>query len=347
MSVRVCGWDIGGAHLKYAVIDESGALCHVEQLACPLWEGLSRLQQALAAITDAKVAGVTLHAVTMTAELCDLFATRAEGVVRVAATLARQLAGRTVVYGIDGWYPPAEVGDAWRAVASMNWHATTRYAAGKVRDGVVLDIGSTTTDLVPFVDGRPVAVGESDAARLAAGELVYTGVARTPVMAVCNRLFYDGRCQTLAAERFATMADVYRLLGELPREADQHPTADGRPADPIHSAARLARMLGTDAVDAGHDALIGCARQLRTAQVCAIDAGLAQLASRTELPAALTTTLVAAGAGAFLVPRLAALRDAQVRDFATLAGAPPALAAATLLCAPAVAVARLAASECP
>lgn len=346
MSAQICGWDVGGAHLKCAVIDETGALCHVSQWACPLWEGMPRLQAALAAAVATHGRDTALHAVTMTAELCDLFATRAEGVARVVAALSGQLTGRIRLYGIDGWYAPEQAGAVWPAVASMNWHASTRLAAREVRDGILLDIGSTTTDLVPFAAGLPLAVGASDADRLAAGELVYTGIVRTPVMAVSDRLAYDGRWQGLAAERFATMADVYRVLGELPAGADQYETADGRPADFAHSCARLARMLGTDADDAHRDALTGCARQLRAAQLRAIDAGLAQLASRRGVPAGLAMTLVAAGAGAFLVPRLAALHDARVVDFAALAEAPPALAASAAQCAPAVAVARLAAAEC-
>ena len=60
------------------------------------------------------------------------------------------------------------------------------------------------------------------------GELLYTGVVRTPVMAVAQTAPFSGRMQRIAAERFATMADVWRLTGDLPGDADPYPTADQR-----------------------------------------------------------------------------------------------------------------------
>ncbi len=47
--------------------------------------------------------------------------------------------------------------------------------------------GSTTTDLVLVVDGAIAARGYTDSERLAAGELVYTGLVRSFVMAVADR----------------------------------------------------------------------------------------------------------------------------------------------------------------
>ena len=46
------------------------------------------------------------------------------------------------------------------------------------------------------------------------------------------------------------MADVYRILGQLPDGADQMTTADGRAKTIEASRARLARMVGCDADDA-------------------------------------------------------------------------------------------------
>ena len=60
-------------------------------------------------------------------------------------------------------------------------------------DGRFMDIGSTTTDLVPLVAGAVAAVGEDDAGRLAAGELAYTGLTRSFVMAMAPRAPF-GKC---------------------------------------------------------------------------------------------------------------------------------------------------------
>src|SRR5947209_4384058 len=80
----------------------------------------------------------------------------------------------------------AEGGHA-QAIASANWRASAEAAALHVRDAILLDIGSTTTDLIPIVAGAVAAVGADDAGRLAAGELVYTGLTRSFVMAMAAR----------------------------------------------------------------------------------------------------------------------------------------------------------------
>jgi len=46
--------------------------------------------------------------------------------------------------------------------------------AGQVGDALLVDIGSTTTDLVAVHNGRVQATGRSDFERLISGELVYT-----------------------------------------------------------------------------------------------------------------------------------------------------------------------------
>ncbi len=52
------------------------------------------------------------------------------------------------------------------------------------------------------------------------------------------------------------MADVYRLTGDLPDDADPYPTPDLRGKSKEESAARLARMLGRDASEAPLEAWV-------------------------------------------------------------------------------------------
>src|SRR5207237_8036402 len=101
--------------------------------------------------------------------------------------------------------------------------------------------GSTTTDIVYLENGRPQPIGLTDSTRMASGELVYTGVRRTPVCAVLG--------MGVAAEFFATMLDAYVLLGLLPENVEDRDTADGRPATREHAVTRLARLLCADAAD--------------------------------------------------------------------------------------------------
>ena len=99
----------------------------------------------------------------------------------------------------------------------------------------MIDIGSTTCDLIPLVDGQPVTIGKTDPNRMINGELIYTGVQRAPVCAVAQLVPWRGRKCPLAHEVFATMWDVYLTLGDLPEEPIEH--AHGRPP-PGHEGGR-------------------------------------------------------------------------------------------------------------
>src|SRR5215831_15947642 len=226
---RATGWDLGGAHLKAAQVDGSGCFLTVLQLPCRLWLGMEEFARALADARS-RLLPCARHAVTMTGELADLFAGRAEGVARLSQAMAEALAATDLrVYAGDGGFvAPAQAGGRWRAVASANWHASARLVAQHHRSALFVDVGSTTADIVPVRDGVVGAVGYTDDERLVSEELVYSGVTRTPVMAIADSVPFDGRRQRLMAEHFATMADVHRLTGELPEDADQLPTADGR-----------------------------------------------------------------------------------------------------------------------
>jgi probable H4MPT-linked C1 transfer pathway protein len=124
--------------------------------------------------------------------------------------------------------------------AAANWLALATYAGGFAPSGTALlvDVGSTTTDIIPLDAGKPIPRGRTDPERLRSRELIYTGVRRTPV---CALLGPDG-----AAEFFATTQDVYLVLGKLPEDATDRETADGRPATVPLAHARLARMVCAD-----------------------------------------------------------------------------------------------------
>src|SRR5262249_22144979 len=224
---------------------QSARLLDAIQLASPLRLGLDRLAQAFAE-AKARMGVAQLHAVTMTGELADTFSSRAEGVEKLSALAARELApAEMALYaGRAGFVAPRDAARHVEDIASANWFASAALAARVPHSALLVGIGSTTTDLVPVVDGAVAARGYTDAERLAAGELVYTGLVRSFVMAVAERAPFAGRWSPLINENFATMADVYRILGQLPEGADQMTTADGRAKTIEASRARLARMVG-------------------------------------------------------------------------------------------------------
>ncbi len=326
------GWDIGGAHLKAIALDETRRVRALQLLSCPLWQGLAQLERALGAALAALPVAPRVHAVTMTGEGCDLFADRADGVARILACVEAALApGPVRVYAADeGLVARA----APARIASMNWHAMGLALAAVRPDALLIDVGSTTTDVILVTDGVVRSVGRDDRERLARDELVYQGVARTPVMALAQRVPYRGAWQGMAAEYFATTADVYRVLGQLPEEADLMPSADGRPKTAHDSAARLARMVGDDLRTETLNAVVELAQWLRDAQLARLRAAALRVRSEACAP-----VVVGAGVGRFLVRELAAWLGVDYLDYADALGVAGAPAAND--CAPALALACL------
>jgi (4-(4-[2-(gamma-L-glutamylamino)ethyl]phenoxymethyl)furan-2-yl)methanamine synthase len=336
----VIGWDVGGAHLK-AARAENGRIVDAIQLASPLRLGLDRLAQAFAE-AKARIGVAELHAVTMTGELADTFASRAEGVERLSALAVRELAPAEVALyaGRAGFIAARDAPRHVEDIASANWFASAALAARVQRTALLVDIGSTTTDLVPVVDGAVAARGYTDAERLAAGELVYTGIVRSFVMAVAERAPFAGRWSPLINENFATMADVYRILGQLPDGADQMTTADGRAKTVEASRARLARMVGCDVDDADAAAWRMLAQWFAERQIRTIVDGAMLVLSSARVPP--DAPLLAAGIGEAIVQEIARRLERRHLSFCSILDVAPAARVQASYCAPAAALAALA-----
>jgi len=347
MTIDRIGWDIGGAHLKAAGSCQ-GEVVAVAQRPCPLWRGLEHLHAAAESILAefAPNRGCR-HVVTMTGELVDLFDHRAQGVFELIRAMCVHCAveGLAVFAGPAGLIPAAQVGaEQVDAIASANWLATGLYVARCLKAGLLIDVGSTTADFLIVKDGETQARGLTDYERLRSDELVYTGVVRTSLMAVAERAPFEGEWLPVMAEHFATMADVYRLTGELPPHADQSETADGGPKSVEASARRLARMVGRDRESAEPAAWSRLARYFRECQLHRLSTACQRLWSRGLLDD--DAPLVGAGVGRFLVQELAHRFGAPYLDFNNLlphTGTTTAFDIAD--CAPAVALACLAESQ--
>ncbi|SAK69517.1 hypothetical protein AWB79_03707 [Caballeronia hypogeia] len=345
----VFGWDVGGAHVKVSMTTRAGALVDVAQWACPLWQGLPHLERAIDAVFErwpVAADSSARHAVTMTGEMVDLFTDRAQGVRTLTRALAQRLGPRTMFFAGDaGWLARSACADGWRKVASANWLATAQWVATREFDALLIDIGSTTTDIIPIVGGRVVARGSNDAERLISGELVYQGVVRTPLCGIAQRIAFRGEATGVMNEWFATTADVYRLTGELKDGHDQHPSADNGPKTEAASRARIARMIGRDAVDASDADWRRFAQSWRQEQLRTLEANLARVIAQDAALAA--APIVGAGCGRFLAAALARQEARGYVDFARLAGVAnddAARAEWVSTCAPSVAVALLAAT---
>ncbi|MCI0493027.1 MAG: H4MPT-linked C1 transfer pathway protein [Planctomycetes bacterium] len=258
------GLDIGGANLKAA-----DGLGWARSVPFALWREPAGLADALATLVHSAPAADCL-AVTMTGELCDCFRTKAEGVRHILAAVEHVAAGRIIwVYLVNGRFAPVVAArEMPRLAAASNWHALAAFAGRFLegRSGVLMDVGSTTTDIVPLVDGQPRSKCVIDSERLCDGELVYTGVGRTPICAVTRCLPWRGRMCQVAAELFATTADAYVILGDMVEQPEAAWTADGRPLIREFAHSRLARMICADATEFSNDDVVMAARHVREQQ---------------------------------------------------------------------------------
>ena len=286
----ILGLDIGGANLKAAHTDGSA-----HNVPFALWKAPQDLPKSLADLVKTCPDFDEL-AVTMTGELCDCFANKQEGVHAILDAVEQAVSDKSIrVWQTSGQF--VDVPAARQNIlgtAAANWHALATYAGRFTPDGaaVLLDIGSTTTDIIPLINGKPASKGLTDTDRLKHHELVYTGVKRTPVCALLGN--------KVMSELFATTWDVYLILSDT-ADSEDCDTADGRPADRAHAHARMARMTGADVAMCEPGETEALARQASAVQISAIRHALRKVLHTLPTP---PKKWILSGSGEFLVKRI-------------------------------------------
>jgi len=335
----ILGWDVGGANVKVARVgDDRHSEPGVVERPFPLWRDPGGLPAVLAETAEC-VGGardIRAMAVTMTAELADCFATKREGVAFVLDAFRTAFPGvEPWVYGVDGRFRSAdEARQQPLEVASANWRASATLVARTFPDALFLDVGSTTTDVIPIVAGDVAVWGRTDPERLRSGELVYTGALRTPVCAIVRYVPLHGRRCRVAAEHFAIAADVHIWLARIEECDYRCETPDGRGRSRSEAGARLARMICADLEMLGPADITAIAEHVARAQVKQIKSGIRQVMRR--LGPASPRVAVLAGQGALLARAAVEELGLAIRDRASEVGcaaarAAPAVAVAVLL----------------
>jgi probable H4MPT-linked C1 transfer pathway protein len=289
----ILGFDVGGANLKAATADGRAV-----SVPFALWKQPEKLPAALAELVG-RFPDATELAVTMTGELCDCYETKRQGVAAIVTAVRNVSRSRPIhVWSTDGLFLDSEEAlQNHLKVAASNWHALATLAGQYVptEPAVLIDIGSTTTDVIPLSEGRPVAVGKTDTERLFNCELVYTGVRRTPVCSILGG--------SVAAEFFATTLDAYLLLGKVAPDPTNCDTADGRPATVEHAHARMSRMIGGDAEMIRIERVVSLAEDVMRQQLIWIEYAVRRARSILDVGYR-SLSFVTAGAGEFLVQEL-------------------------------------------
>jgi (4-(4-[2-(gamma-L-glutamylamino)ethyl]phenoxymethyl)furan-2-yl)methanamine synthase len=346
---HVLGLDIGGANTKAAYVStQNGEVAKFETASeyFPFWKRDTKQLCSMLLALKQRLCGSTLLdcvGVTLTAELSDAYRTKREGVNQILDCVCQVFAGTQVlVLDVTAALRSVESAKAEPLkVASANWAATGWMVAQRIRDCVVVDVGSTSTSIIPIAEGKIEAAGKTDLKKLMNGELVYTGSLRTNVAAIVNSLPLRGGVVRVASELFAQSGDVHLVLGKIKEYDYTVDTADGKGKTLKDALARLARVICADTEMLTEKEILQIAAYIYEQQVGQIAEGLNQVYSQIKQNSKARVPVVVTGLGREFLASKAAEKSGVSKilnlDDLMLNGAP--------LASPAAGVALMAATK--
>jgi probable H4MPT-linked C1 transfer pathway protein len=346
--MNVLGLDIGGANTKATFMKtQKGTIKELRTSLeyFPVWKSgkkqlpivLEKLKKSLTNSTVLDGVGVTI-----TAELSDAFMTKKEGIRHVLDSVT-EVFGDVPIFVLDVEVNLIQVKEARKKileVASANWVATGWMISQLIKNCIVVDVGSTTTSIIPVIDGKLAAEGRTDLEKLQKGELVYSGSLRTNIAAIVNSIPVHGRMTGVSSELFAQSGDVHLLLGNIGEEDYTVETCDGRGKTRREAAARLARVVCADTDMLTEQEIMDIARFIHDRQVKQITRGLRQASERIKSHKK-NIRVVVTGLGRNFLARKAA----EKADFKEIIDMEECLGAEAAIASPSVGVALMVASS--
>ena len=329
------GIDVGGANTKIATSDG-----FVDSLYAPLWQHKECLYEVLPEVNHRFGARIEAVGAVMTGELSDCFDTKREGVLHIKNALVTVFEA-PLFFDKHGMFKDGSaVDEDPLSFAATNWLASATLVAEQYWEAIFVDIGSTTTDVIPIVSGA-IKARKTDLERLKTGELIYSGILRTNIAALLNQnaLGEHGATCSTSSELFAITADAYLVLGHI-KDVDYSCSSPNSYAfggqekaekSRLSALRRLARVVCSDLEELGEDGAIAIAEQVKNVQIAELKASLGRLKEKYGLE-----MVVTAGIGDFIVQEAADSVDMQFFSLAArygkeVAATFPAYAVAKLL----------------
>jgi len=249
------GIDVGGANTK--IVDGEGVHIHY----CPLWEKTPLVPL----LSEYRTRPDSPAAVVMSGELADCFFDKAEGILFIVRAI-HEVFPRAVFYGTDAEFHTTAVPQ----LAAANWLASADYLRTSFPGAVLVDVGSTTTDIIPLSRFDDLK-GLTDLQRLQKGYLLYTGMLRTSIPTLLRIVVLDGIPTPLSTEFFAVSADAHLMLGHITAEQYSCDTPDHQEKTRTAALRRLARVVCADLDEIGTEGALRIAEQfwdVQRALVC-------------------------------------------------------------------------------
>jgi len=293
--MKIAGFDIGGANTDIAVVDfdSQGNIIGIKTdfEYFPMWLKKDELGDALLDLLGDDLEKIDAVGVCMTAELVDAYKTKQEGVIDIAKKSEESFSVPTGFIGLNGVLRSDELIERPDEVAAANWIATAKIASQIDENCIMIDTGSTTTDIIPIKEGSECAKGRSDLERLKTGELVYNGTLRTNVAAIVDKVPLNNEFVRVSSELFATTADVHMVLGNITEKDYTCSTSDGAGKSKEDCMRRIARVICGDLYMLSQFDIEKIAAYIYKKQVQKIAEALLEVSKRENLAKVVTTGL--------------------------------------------------------
>ena len=272
----ILGIDVGGANTKVATSDGS----FVRLIYAPLWRNKAVIYDVLADVKrrlEAEGKGIEAVGVVMTGEICGCFNTKREGVLYIKKVVSTMFENVKFFNTDCAFKNSSSGGEDPLSFAATNWLASAKFLSEQYKNAIFVDIGSTTTDVIPIVEGK-VKAKRTDLERLKYGELIYSGVLRTGVAHLLKRVKVRGEEYGTSSELFTITADAYLVLGCITNDdyrcekpcnyfVNEEVKKENEDKNRISAMQRLARVLCSDLEEIGEEGAVGIAEQVKEAQV--------------------------------------------------------------------------------
>ncbi|MHA1307527.1 MAG: hydantoinase/oxoprolinase family protein [Candidatus Heimdallarchaeota archaeon] len=306
--VKILGLDIGGANTKFAFIDtekEDNEILIVGSDYFPFWkynENYPQYLQELKETIEEKFGTIEIVVFVTTAELADCFHTKKEGITTICnyvSSVFTNLSNGPFIYSSKSDFISMEnASEQWFEVSATNWIVSANYLGLKYPNIIMIDIGTTTTDIIPINDGKVVAEGYSDLDRLISNELVYTGLLRTNIATILNEVKLPGKIIPVSSELFATTGDAYLIQNLISIEEFTSETADGKSVSKENSLARIARVICADTNQLSENEIQLIAKQTISKQIELLTQALQNVKNRYHERYDINPQIVLMGSGA-------------------------------------------------
>lgn len=293
--MKIIGLDIGGANTDCSIIEfnEEFEIISIKNNReyFPMWKNSDRLQECLKKfiINDMDI---DIVCVSMTAELADGYKSKIEGVLDISSKVLEVFRKQEVYFvTFEGLKTFKELENNPSIAAAANWIGTSEIIKYIQEDCIFMDIGSTTTDIIPIKNKKEIALGHTDLERLSSGELIYTGMLRTNLATIVHSVPIFGKNTRVSSEFFTISADVHRILGNINEKDYTCATPDGKEKDITSCKRRLSRLVCADLDTLDDTEITNLAKFIEKKQIKQIYKGLNEVVQRTHIDTVVITSI--------------------------------------------------------